>query len=189
MMEAILVLPLHLVLLAGTIWIGLLATDRSRLAELDYAWAAEQTAASPLALTALTEKLYQEKDHISIADESPAQTADTGWWRISASRLKLTQGLPSILGNLNIFFTGKNEDGTPTEKFGDSVMASQGEPGGADAACRILVRNRTYSLDRAATQDWAAVAGEPFPDGTPAPVPAQAVGRYSRNTKFAEWSE
>ncbi len=182
MLETVLVLPLHLILLFGVVWIGTLSFDRLYFSEFSYTMQGAD---------ATTENLktlfFGENSFVSITG-NPGVVADTGtWWKKTTNgNLKLTQNFPSCLNGLTILMTEwfKASSSIP-EKM---EIAENGNTS--------YFKNTAYGTNRAATTDattvaWLDVAKERFPSGdaVDSNISGTAIAEYTRHEAFAEWSK
>jgi len=192
MMEAVIAMPLYLLLFLSPIWLGQLALDRTRLTQVERSYAMLK---DTVGVGALKEMLYRETDFFSIANHSPEDTSDDSlWWKKSQSRLELTQKLPSFLGGLVYLgsYVFETPGSTLTE---DKQMASQGEPTATVATSVAYIRNTSvvrsgltnlFNADAVNTMVNAAYVASQIGDDEPGLTTMES---YTRNEKLKEWSE
>ena len=184
MMEFIIVLPLHLLLLFGTVYLGTIAIDRNAAVGIDH-FASFVTECS---LDGLCSFYAPGDDAFKVMREiTPATPGEGTFLYLSKSKFTVARGLPSWLQGLRRLSTVfLKVDEKENKVLSDKVMASSNDK---DALSMALIRNPRYAIDRAATTEWAAVANEPFAAGdAPTPVVQKELAEYNRNSLCEKWS-
>ena len=183
LMEAVIALPLHLMLLLSVVWLGTLGNDRISLAMIENYMImqpgknidelAEFYHAGDTAL-----KLY--------SNPSAAPSAADGYVYLSENKTKIHRKMPIWLKGLSFFGESyyKGEEIFPEDGI---VFSNDNKSGNGGAA---LLKNPNYTVDRANGTNWAAVAGERFVYGPQPPVVnAAVVEEYTRNTNLTAWGK
>ena len=183
LMEAVIALPLHLMLLLSVVWLGTLGNDRISLAMIEN-YMVMQPAGNIEELAELYHagdtalQLYSNPS----AEPSPA----SGYVYLSENKTKIHRKMPFWLKGLG--FLGENyyngEEIFPEDGI---VFGNDNNSGNGGAA---LLKNPNYTVDRANGTDWAAVAEEKFVYGPQPPVVnAAVVNEYTRNTNLTAWGK
>ncbi len=195
MLETVLVLPLHLMLLFGVVWIGTLSFDRLYFSEFSYTMQGADTTTDNLK----TLFFGENNSLVSITGKNDS-TADGTWWKQTTNgNLKLTQDFPSCLNGLTFlmkeWFKASSsipakmeitENGNTSyfrnaDYYVEEIKTESGET-------RKLQRSDIFD---ATTPAWLNVAKERFPAGeaVDSNISGTAIAEYKRNDAFAEWSK
>ena len=183
LMEAVIALPLHLMLMLSVVWLGTLGNDRISLAMIENYMImqpgknidelAEFYHAGDTAL-----KLYSKP--------SAVPSAADGYVYLSENNVKIHRKMPIWLQGLSFFGEKyfKGEEIFPD----DGIVFGNDNISGTGGA--VLLKNPHYTIDRAGGSDWTAVAGEKFVYGPQPPVQSAAVvGEYTRNANLTAWGK
>ena len=184
MMEFIIVLPLHLLMLFGTVYLGTIAMDRNAVVSMDhFAAFVKQNSLEGI------KDFYAAGDgYFKVKQEFSAETsASENFLSLSKSRLMGARGVPSWLEGLRTLSRLFLQlDDSENKILADVKMRRSNDETATSVA---LIRNANYTIDRSATQNWAAVANEPFFFGdAPVAVVQNNLDEYSRNSLCTKWS-
>lgn len=182
LMEAVIAMPLHLMLFLSVIYLGTLSNDRLSLAAMEnYMLLQPDTDIARLA------DFYHRGDSSITFESNPSAPpgAADGYLYLSENRVKATRKLPFWLEGLKKI--GKNYfNGYEISPDDGIVFGNDNIAGGPGA---VLLKNPNYVRNRAETADWAAVANESFIAGSdPATVTAVPVQEYQRHGNLQAWS-
>ncbi len=181
MLETVLVLPLHLILLFGVVWIGTLSFDRLYFSEFSYTMQGADTTTENLQTL-----FFGENSFVSISG-NPGSEANGTWWKQTTNGdLTLTQAFPDYLDGLAFLMEEwfKASSSVPEKvEFAENGNTS-------------YFKNTAYGTVRAAITDakslaWLNVAKERFPvgDAVDSNISGTAIAEYTRDPAFAEWSK
>ena len=185
MMECVIALPLHLLVLLGTVYLGTLSSDRAALVSVDHfsAFVTESTLAG-------LKGFYCPDDDFCTFNHAVAvltPSKNTPYY-FNHTRVETERELPVWLQGIGritqkVFKIVHKENPMP---LNGTMAAANDVKGGTSAA---VIRNPRYTVNRAVTTDWAGVAGEPFVFGAaPAAVQAKNLSQYNRNPDCETWS-
>ena len=184
MMECVIVLPLHLLVLLGTVYLGTLSFDRFDVVSMDHfaAFVSHNSLAGLKAFYAPEDEYITFNN--SIGTLPPAANVP---YYMESTRVVGTRSLPVWLEGirrLSFRFFRILPSKNPLLK--EMSMASFSDSNGGATALR---KNPRYNVDRNTTTDWAAVANEKFAAGiSPVAVQARELSRYTRNPDCETWS-
>lgn len=191
MMECIIVLPLHLLCLFGTVYLGTLGVDRGSVVSMDhFASFISQTTLSGISgtLEDMKKFYYPEDEYIALKCKPLSSApASSSYLYLSQTRVEAARSLPVWLeGIRTISSVFLQLDDADNKLLAVQKMKSSNADDGSAAA---LLKNPGYAANRAETADWAAVANEAFLYGSaPAAVTAESVSAYTRNSDCMTWS-
>lgn len=185
MMECVIALPLHLLVLLSTVYLGTLSSDRAALVSMDHfsAFVTQSTLAG-------LKGFYCPDDDFCTFNHAVAvltPSKNTPYY-FNHTRVEAVRELPVWLQGIGrvtqtVFKIVNKENPMPLS----GTMAAANDVKGGTAAA--LIRNPRYSVNRAATTDWAAVANEKFAAGiSPLAVQARELSPYTRNPDCETWS-
>lgn len=191
MMECIVIFPIHLLALFGTVYLGILSTDRNAVVSMDhFASFISQTTLSGISgtLEDMKKFYYPEDEYIALKCKPLSSApASSSYLYLSQTRVEAARSLPVWLeGIRTISSVFLQLDDADNKLLAVQKMKSSNADDGSAAA---LLKNPGYSVDREETTDWSAVANESFIFGpAPAAVTAQDVSAYTRNSDCETWS-
>ena len=183
LMEAVIALPLHLMLLLSVVWLGTLGNDRISLAMIE-----NYMVMQPAGNTDELKELYFAGDTALrvYSSSASAPSSAAGYVYLSENKAQIHRKMPIWLKGLSFFGESyyKGEEIFPEDGI---VFSNDNKSGNGGAA---LLKNPNYTVDRANGTDWAAVAGERFVYGPqPAAVNAAVVEEYTRNANLTAWGK
>jgi hypothetical protein len=197
MMECILTLPLHLLALFGTVYLGTLAGDCYAVVSMDHFTAfVSRTAVSGVMGTMgevdskVKNFFFPEDSDITFKNMIPeAKVSSDKYAYLAESRINGTRSLPRWLEGIRVVSTLLLQiDEEKNEPLKKKTVASSNDAKGGSAA---IIANPAYAIDRSTQwqNKWAVVANEPFVFGPkPAPVAAESLNQYDRNSDCVTWS-
>lgn len=191
MMECIIILPLHLLALLGTVYLGTLGSDRNAVLSMEHfaAFVSKTTLAGAAdSLAEMKNFYYPEDTYISLKQKPVVPQGGTdSYLYLSKARVDATRSLPVWLEGIRTVsrvVLGLTDD--QNKLLQDWSMSSSSVPEGNSA---FLLKNPSYSRIRSESNLWAEIAAEPFMYGpAPDPVTASEVSEYNRNSDCVTWS-
>ena len=191
MMEFIITLPLHLLALLGTVYLGTLATDRTAVVGMDHfsAFISRTALSSDSAVVnALKDFYFPEDSYITLKQEhKPVPPPGSDYLYLSQSRLAATRSLPVWLEGIRtvsrLILHLEDESNALLQKNRFTAFNEK------EVVSAALLKNPRYTVDRSTTADWAGVANERFIAGNaPAGAGAIPLSEYTRNPDCEIWS-
>ena len=178
MIETLLVLPLHLFLLFGVMWISSLSFNQ--LAFTQYSFTLQGSNANS---SDIQSKLWGDDNFITTSFNN--SSGDGNWWK-QVSSGELTHKFPSYLEGLKVFskiFTNL-DNSIPSELQSNTTLNT------------FYYKNDSYGIDRtnienAETLTWLNIAQESFPGDSTinSGNNAKIIVPYTSNQAFESWSK
>ncbi len=191
MLETVLVLPLHLILLFGVVWIGTLSFDRLYFSEFSYTMQGADTTAENLQTL-----FFGENSFVSISGNPESEANGTWWKQTTNGDLKLTQAFPDYLDGFAVLMKELFKASTSDTDQSDTDQSITDPVEFAENGNTSYFKNTAYGTVREAITDakslaWLNVAKESFPvgDAVNSNISGTAIAEYTRDPAFAEWSK